>query len=108
MNLIDIDEVIDVVKGNPLYSWELRILGCEKYEGKVEYEDETCWYKNGKYHRLGGPAIEWIDGTKYWFKKGKLHREDGPAIEYTNSYKCWYLEGVEYSEFEWKKVSLEL
>ncbi|MEZ0224982.1 MAG: hypothetical protein ACAH83_10540 [Alphaproteobacteria bacterium] len=39
------------------------------------------WWRDGKRHRDGGPAIEWFDGTKVWFQHGKLHREDGPAYE---------------------------
>jgi len=23
-------------------------------------------------------------GTKFWYKNGKYHREDGPAVEYAN------------------------
>lgn len=33
-------------------------------------------------HRVGGPAVEYLDGSNFWWYDGKLHREDGPA--YTN------------------------
>ena len=39
------------------------------------------WFKNGKLHRDGGPAIEFKNGTKKWYKNGKLHRFKRPAIE---------------------------
>jgi hypothetical protein len=39
------------------------------------------WWRDGKRHRDGGPAIEWFDGTKVWFQHGQIHREDGPAYE---------------------------
>ena len=64
------------------------------YTGIVEYEIGTkIWYKEGKYHRTDGPAIELADGTKYWFKEGKFHRTDGPAIVGINGYKEWFVNG---------------
>ena len=31
---------------------------------------------------------------KFWFKEGKYHREDGPAVELTcNGEKHWFLNG---------------
>jgi len=83
------------------------------------------WYKEGKYHRLNGPAEEqqqwnfmiklkrevdtrndegelhsfdnkpartYNNGDKYWYKEGKLHRMDGPACEYDNC-KIWCYKG---------------
>jgi hypothetical protein len=53
-----------------------------------------AWYKNGKHHRVGGPAIEYSSGTKEWWLNGKPHREDGPAI--IASYRiAWYYHGKE-------------
>ena len=49
------------------------------------------WLVDGKRHRLDGPAIEYADGTKEWWVNGELHREDGPAIEYASGTKCWYV-----------------
>jgi len=38
------------------------------------------WWQNGELHRVGGPAIESSVCTdKFWYKHGKLHRMDGPA-----------------------------
>jgi len=53
---------------------------------------DKFWYKEGKLHRLDGPAIERQNGHKEWYKEGKLHREDGPAVKYTNGTKEWYKE----------------
>ena len=50
--------------------------------------------KNGEFHRLDGPAIEYSSGTKEWWQNGKLHRLDGPAIEYPSGYKVWYKNAV--------------
>ena len=49
------------------------------------------WFKNGKFHREDGPAVERANGSKYWYLNGQLHREDGPAYERANGTKHWYL-----------------
>jgi len=54
------------------------------------------WYLNGKFHRVGGPAIECADGTKSWYLNGEQHRVDGPAVEYANGTKYWYLNGKQH------------
>jgi len=59
-----------------------------------------CWYKEGKVHRIGGPAmIEYAASlwwySKSWWKEGKFHRLDGPAVEYSNNTKEWWYEGRE-------------
>jgi hypothetical protein len=71
----------------------------QKYTGCVEYGNgDKCWYKEGKWHRLDGPAIERADGYKSWYIEGKIHRLDGPACEYTNGSKHWYKEGKLHRE----------
>ena len=32
------------------------------------------WFKDGKRHRLDGPAVEWFDGTKEWHQNDKRRR----------------------------------
>ena len=51
------------------------------------------WKKDGKYHRDGGPARIWQDGTEEWFQYGRYHREDGPAIIQGN-YQAWFQDGM--------------
>jgi hypothetical protein len=51
------------------------------------------WYKNGQFHCLDGPAIEYNNGDKHWYQNGLLHRLDGPAQEYVNGDKLWYQNG---------------
>jgi hypothetical protein len=59
-----------------------------------EYKDGSkIWYKNGKRHRIGGPAEEYSNGDKWWWQNGELYRIDGPAIEFPNGRKSWYYEG---------------
>ena len=50
------------------------------------------WYFHGKLHRIGGPAIEYANGSKKWCVDGELHRLDGPAVEYVEN---------EYFQDEW-------
>ena len=66
-----------------------------KPECKTYPNGTKQWWLNGKYHREGGPAIEWSNGAKVWFLNGKRHREDGPAYEEPDGYKAWYLNGEE-------------
>lgn len=66
----------------------------EYYTGIVEWEPGTkCWFKEGKRHRIDGPANEYFDGSKEWWIEGKLHRIDSPAVEYADGTKEWYKEG---------------
>lgn len=61
--------------------------------GKAVVNGRVCWYKDGKLHRIDGPA--YIDGlgTKHWYINGELHREDGPAVEHYNGVKEWCMNG---------------
>jgi hypothetical protein len=57
------------------------------------WNGDKKWYKEGKLHRLDGPAIIYSSGLKYWYKEGKIHRDDGPAIESPKGTKEWCVEG---------------
>jgi hypothetical protein len=63
--------------------------------------------KAGKYHRLDGPAIEWIYGAKEYFKNGIRHRINGPAYESKDEKQFWF-EGKQYIEAEYWVVSKEI
>ena len=74
----------------------------------LEFADgEKRWFKDGELHRLDGPAFEYSNGTKFWYKDGELHRLDGPAKEFADGYKVWYIEGEEYTEAEFNKKILK-
>jgi len=102
----------------------------EEYTVKIDDKGNIQWYQNGKYHRLGGPAVDCVDGYKVWYREGKLHRTDGPAVEDINGYKVWYqddnlhrldgpaienadgsgskewyIDGKEYSQDEFNKIT---
>ena len=67
----------------------------------IEYVNgTTMWCLNGLLHRVGGPAIEYVNRTKEWYQQGKRHRVDGPAIEWSNGSEGWYLEGNSYPSKE--------
>ena len=75
----------------------------EEYQVKVYNNGDKFWYRNGRYHRLDGPACEYVDGTKYWYQNDRRHRLDGPACEYVYGDKRWYIEGKELTEPEFLK-----
>src|ERR1039458_1402855 len=55
------------------------------------------WCKNGKLHRVGGPAYDCF-GCQRWFINGVLHRDDGPAQEYADGPKEWYINGKKHRD----------
>ena len=56
--------------------------------------------REGSLHRIGGPAIEKIDGTKEWYENDKRHRIDGPAIDSSDGIKLFYLRGIYFRRKE--------
>ncbi len=44
------------------------------------------------------PQLRMSMVIKYWYLDDKLHREDGPAMEYVNGTKFWHLNNIRYSE----------
>ena len=61
------------------------------------------WYKHGRRHRLDGPALERADGSRAWWQNGQLHRVDGPAVEYSDGRYAWYINGNLLTEAEWQQ-----
>lgn len=76
----------------------------------VEYTDGSkWWYLYGKLYRVNGPAIEYSNGRKEYYINDKLHREDGPAIDdSSNGNKEWYINNMRHREdgpaFDWKNA----
>jgi len=68
---------------------------------------EAYVWKNsgGQRHRLHGPAVECINGSKSWWVNGKLHRIDGPAVECINGSKSWYVNGRLLTREEFNKIT---
>ena len=65
----------------------------QNYNKIVQIEDSICYLLDDKFHRIGGPAVEYFDGSKEWFENGKQHRIDGPAVEGNDGTKDWYYKG---------------
>lgn len=73
-----------------------------------------AWERRGKLHRIGGPALEYLNGAewhrnrclrmdeppdtlgvdRFWYKDGELHRDDGPAVELADDGSKWYCNGM--------------
>ena len=41
-------------------------------------------------------------------EKGQWHREDGPAVVFMNGTKWWYLNGEEYTELEHEQEVIKI
>ncbi len=68
--------------------------GTNRYaEGMKEQDGIKVWYKDGRIHRDGAPAIIYPNGDKVWFKDNRMHRDDGPAGEYISGNKVWCVNG---------------
>jgi len=65
-----------------------------------EYGNKYWTRKDGKFHRLDGPAVEYNNGHKEWYQNGKLHRLDGPAVEYVDGRKEWWIRNKLYKTKE--------
>lgn len=74
------------------------------YTGIVIFNSGSkFWFKDGKRHRIGGPAVEYEDREKFWCTKewwvdGGLHRIDGPAVEWKTGFVIWGVDGKEYDK----------
>lgn len=51
------------------------------------------YFKDGKLHRVGAPAIITKNGTIEYFINNKRHRDDGPAIIESNNNTHYYKNG---------------
>jgi len=67
-----------------------------EYRVKIFENGNKFWLLNEDLH-----FIEYANGDRVWFRNGRYHREDGPAIERANGYyKSWWLNGMRLSEQE--------
>jgi hypothetical protein len=56
---------------------------------RLVFDDRVEYRFGDKLHRVDGPAVEDVKGTKSWWREGRLHRTDGPAIMWSNgSFIC--------------------
>lgn len=68
------------------------------------------WYKDGKLHRIGGPAKTGQYMSDEWWVNGKRHRTDGPAVTPIKEYPIskwnserFYVNGKEITREEFEK-----
>ena len=78
---------------------EVEVFDALRYRIEVDTRG-TRWYYNraNQLHRIGGPAVEYHNGSKEWWQHGQVHRIDGPAIEYKSGQKEWWLNGTYMTE----------
>lgn len=81
---------------------------------KTDYGEWTIYENsNNQYHRIGGPAATWDDGSENWYKDGMLHREDGPALVRPEGDRMfgeniYFIEGLNIPANEFKKRRLKI
>jgi hypothetical protein len=76
--------------------------------GELDKDGDRAWTDSeGKWHREGGPALEYINSSgiktgEDWFRHGQLFREDGPAVDYYDRRESeWHYGGEEHTKKEW-------
>ena len=84
--------------GTRRYYNNLGHLHCTDGPAVIWVDGTKYWFQNDQLHCTDGAAVEYADGDKHWYQNGLRHRTDGPAIVCSNGTKHWYLHGVEYSE----------
>ena len=71
----------------------------------VEYVNgHVEWWQNGQLHCTDGPAIISERGDKYWYQNNRLHRTDGPAIVWNDSDEWWFINGERLSKDEFNQM----
>lgn len=59
------------------------------------------------FHRMGGPAIIYPNGTQEWYVNGILHRESGPAIvDKVFGRHEWYWQGERLSQQQFHAIKI--
>ena len=85
-------------------------------ENYVKRKDDTYGsvFYNSKeqYHRLDGPAREYVNGDKIWCTNGRTHRLNGPAVVWANANEIWWannewwINGYAYTKLEHNSLVL--
>ena len=89
----DNNESFMEIDGNKVWRNNLGLLNRTNGPAVEYINGSKFWYIDGKRHRADGPAIEDATGSKYWYEYDKLHRTDGPAIDQADGSKAWYIDG---------------
>lgn len=72
-------------------SWETRDGRRHRLDGPavIRVNGQQEWYCDGRLHRLDGPAIKCPNGEEHWYRNGTRHRLDGPAIILADGCRIW-------------------
>jgi len=63
----------------------------------IEPDGTKIWYnKEGKRHRVDGPAITHPDGYQVYYQNGKLHNENGPAVIHADGEQQYCQNGLRH------------
>jgi len=80
------------LRGNQYWYREDQLLHREDGPAIIYAGGGTEWWRNGYFHRIGGPAVDdLVGGRQEWWVDGLRHRDDGPAVIYTDGTKEWWL-----------------
>jgi hypothetical protein len=81
--------------------------GKEKTEKFTEYYKEKVKIENWLTNPFKNSKINFKDRTEYK-KNGIYHRLNGPAIDFNDTkLDQYYYKGIKYTEEEWKKITLK-
>lgn len=72
---------------------EMKVLHSETGPAMEFVDGSKYWLENGELHRNYGPASVHENGNTFWYKHGVAHRENGPALEFVDGSKSWFLNG---------------
>jgi hypothetical protein len=77
----------DKVSGETLYISDAnsKAVGVDMY-----YKDKQMTIR----HRVDGPAVDQVNGTKRWIQNNTYHRLDGPSVLEVSGEKTYYINGV--------------
>ena len=78
-----------------------------EYDNLDKYKDilgNIYYYKKNTYirHNPYGPAIIWINGSKFYFIEDKCHRLDGPAAVYKDDENYYYINNKQLTKEEFE------
>ena len=89
---VELDECLEIFKIKKENHDKIRQLIYKQQVKIIQYIDRVEYTIGGELWRLDGPAIEYTCGYKSWWKNGKKHRIGGPAFE-GFGYIAWYENG---------------
>ena len=83
---------------------EQAVFDALKYRIEVDSSGTRCYYNgDNQLHRMGGPAVEWNNGTKSWYQNGQLHRI-AFSIECLDKYLPLHRNGIVFQALRNKKI----